>query len=637
MDNMDTLKQMLGVQQFAGQNLLRKARAIVTGLPMLAQAFVDESGYKIRIARQTGPGRGCTDGKTIWLSDTPMPSNAQDLDRFLILVAVKVGLLHHEIGHVNETDFGMKRPVTEPMTNHILGIIEDIRQENARIRKVKSARRYLDALSVAMQELGFNGPVPMDAPTSKVFTAFLLYYLRKEFRAEALYEPLVEQAGRVLEDRFTAGFRIRLETVLEEMADLRSTTDALRLSRQISRFLQEEADAAAQQAAQQAQNNAQSGGAQQGQGTSPQQGQGDPSAPQGNGSGTGTDDAGNSGSSGHGNGQQDQNTDADAPGTDDADASQPSGSDGEELTPDQLQSLQQALKDLLDGKDADQAVGDRDQQVRQALDQLQQELNHVPHDTAEVDMASIEAAARDINSNVLTGEPHDLDATVQATTRLKSRLRQVLQAQSITRTGRSDRGNKIDGKAIHRLTMGDARVFKTVQNGVTADTSVFLLIDVSGSMSGVPIALASQAMFAAAVAMQAMPGVEVACGAFPGRQIILPFGARPQRERDRFHLRSHGYTPMHEGVVMAHLALKQRRRPRKLLVVLTDGEPDSMATAEATLDNVREDGIEVFSIGIKTDYVQHLFPDHWAVVNDINELPESLMSVLRSRLLRAAA
>ncbi len=657
MTNMDALKDLLNVKQLAGQNLLRKARAIVTGLPMLAQAFVEESGRKIRIARITGRAElGVTDGRTIWLTDTPLPRDHKDVDRFLLLVAVKVGLLHHEIGHVNETDFAMKRPVKEPIVNNCLGIIEDIRQENARIRKVKSARRYLDALGVAMHELGHDGPVPADAPTIRVFTAFLLYYLRAEFRGEAIYAPLADQAGRILEDRFTAGFRTRLEAVLEEMVDLRSTTDSLRLSRQVARFLQDEADAAAQQSAQQqAQNNAQSagnGGQQSPGANQSQQGQGGSNGQQGSG-GPDTDDAGNNGQSNGGAQQQQQqqqgsgDTDTDDTGnnsqSDDGDTQQQpqdnaASADGsDQLTPDQLKSLQQALDDLLSGKDADQAIGDRDAGVRQALGHLQQEMNQVSHDTAEVDMESIEAASRDITSRVVTGAPHDLDATVSATTRLKSRLRQVLQAQSITRTGRSDRGNKIDGKVVHRLALSDARVFKTVQPGVTADTSVFLLIDVSGSMQGTKIALASQAMFAAAVAMQAMPGVEVACGAFPGRQVILPFGARPQRERDRFHLSSHGFTPMHEGVVMAHLALKHRRKPRKLLVVLTDGEPDCMTTAEATLDNVREDGIEVFAIGIETDYVQHLFPDRWAAVNDINELPESLMSVLRGRLLRAAA
>ena len=161
--------------------------------------------------------------------------------------------------------------------------------------------------------------------------------------------------------------------------------------------------------------------------------------------------------------------------------------------------------------------------------------------------------------------------------------------------------------------------------------------DVSGSMADYnKIGLANQALFATACALQAMPGVEVAVAAFPCRQLVLPFGGRANRERERFTLVPVGSTPMHEGVAMAHRMLSKRRNPRKLLMVLTDGEADCMGSAQATLDAAEQAGIETYGVGIMTDYVRHLFPN-WAFVTNVGELPEVMLTMLKSRLTQPQA
>jgi len=638
-------------------NLLRKAKALAVAIPLIAQSLVDTLGKKIRLRRQTGPG-GCTDGKTIWLMDTPLPSNAKDTERFVLYVALKLGLVHHEVGHVNESDFSLGR-LADPLERHLEGIVEDVRQENAHIQRFKAARKYLDALSIASIHLGLNSPVGADEPPIAVFTAYLLFRLRAEYRNEPHFQPLADQAELVMKDKFTRGVLVRLEALLPKFERLQSTADAQAMAKEIASFIRDEIQAVQQEQQQRQQQQ--------------QQQQQQQAASQGQGQGSASDDDTSDGESSDDTEAQAQ-ADAQPQDSNEPDASQdnigpgeqgqgsgtadnPSASDaqsgaGEEtggangtgnnpfsdLDDAQLQQLAQALQDMLDGKDADQAKGDLDEAIRNQLDQLTSDLASKPLDGwSQVDIESIDAANLSFSGELYTGGDYDLNKAVSVVSRLRCRLKREMQAMSITKTDRGRHGGRIDVRMVYRAALGDPRIFRKVSEGITVDTSVLLLCDVSGSMhEHNKIALANQALYATACALQAMPGVEVAVAAFPGRQLVLPFGARANREQARFSLVSTGSTPMHEGVAMAHRMLSTRRKPRKLLMVLTDGEADCMGSAQASLDAAEHAGIETYGIGIMTDYVQHLF-NNWAVVMDVEQLPEVMLTMLKGRLTQRRA
>lgn len=617
---------LYGSGSLDGMNLLRKASALHRAIPLIAQSLVEGSGKKIRIRRQSGAG-GATDGNTVWLMDGVLPREAHDVDRFLVYVALKIGLVHHEIGHVNETDFGLERSSLDPLANKLLGIIEDVRQENAHIRRFKAGRKYLDALSLASLITGLNAPVSADEPLIRVFTAYLLFTLRWRYRNEPHFMELAEGARRILIDRLDRSIVVRIEAQFSRVAALKDTMDAAELARDLALLIREEERKAQQQKQQQQQQQ--------------QQGQ---AQPQASGDTDAADDAQPDGSGSGASGQDDDGTDPQVDGDSaDPDASQDAPGDpsnrgtdqaggGDTPDADTLDRVTAGLDELLNG-DLDQAMGDLDEQVRRAIEALQDQIERNSScSTDEVDIDTVLAARQEATTN-LRLSPHagEFNEAISAVGRLSSRLKKHLQAQSFAKTGRASTGTRISRRHLTGVALGDARIFRKTHTGTATDTAVFLLGDVSGSMGGDKIRISNQSMYACALAMQRIPGIDVAVGAFPGQQMVLRFGERAQQHERRFDLAVHGCTPLHEGVLMAQTALSFSRKPRKILMVLTDGEPDDYTLAQASLDHVEESGIELFAIGIQTDAVKDLF-QKWTVVNQVDDLPAAMMSMLSGGL-----
>lgn len=612
-----------------GRNLLKEAKALDAALPLIAQGLVDQSGHKIRLARQHGPG-ACTDGTSIFLMDAVAPKSSKDEESYLIFVALKMGLLHHELGHVNHTDFSLPRS-PDSLTCYLENLFEDIRQEAVHCSTVKTGRTYIEALGMAMIDAGIDTPASDEASPTEVFTAFLYSWLRVEVSGESAYKPQLDIARAQMQRNFDQAFITHAEAMLPRAAKLASTLEAMHLAEDFRALLEQEVANRQQQQ----QSSGQSAGGAAGDASNPsgqpgQAGQGDA---QPDASASGQDSSGSSadpasGSGGSGASRHDPNASDGASGQDSGDAddgSSPQAGQGPAL---------QALQDLLDGKDLDPDAGSRDARIRQVLDAVSQQLQNNGAEVITVDLDSIQAATQPQRS-IQTGLTVDLDEGAAVVTRLQAQLRQHLFAETRTRTGRAAHGTRLDTKRLHHVAFGDARIFRTTHRGRALDTAIVLLADVSGSMSGNRITLTDQALFATACALETLPGIAVSVATFPGNQLVLPFGVRARRERDRFTLRSFGGTPMHEGIMMANRMLQLRKEPRKMLVVLTDGEPDCGASSRAAISVSNRMGIEVYGLGIQTTAVDRFF-DNSQVINDVNDLPTSLFGLLRSRLGNAA-
>jgi hypothetical protein len=83
------------------------------------------------------------------------------------------------------------------------------------------------------------------------------------------------------------------------------------------------------------------------------------------------------------------------------------------------------------------------------------------------------------------------------------------------------------------------------------------------------------------------------------------------------------------GQMMAFLP-----QPRKIVMVLTDGEPDSTNAAKDVLDKMRNAGFEVFGIGIQHMGCPDLFTE-WRVVNNLTDLAPAVFGMLQKALLGA--
>lgn len=643
----DRIKALLFNAKTKKFNYIKEAKEYMAAFPLIAQSLVDKSGKKIQLRSAHGV-LGMTDGTTIYVTPTPMPNSAGDLESFLIFIALKMGLIHHEIGHVNHTDFGLKRS-NDQLSNHLSGLIEDIRQERVHMARFKSARKYLDALEIAMIHQGITGTLKPDAPPIHVFTSWLYYRLRYEYSGQLYFQPYLDEAQPIFEQTFGLGIVPKIENLLIQVPKLQNTQDAIDLSDEIRNLIVDEikelekqakkSKKANQQQSSQANDSQSPDGQQSGddQGTGDQQasqqsaGQSSQSDDQPNDDGSGSDANDQNGQNADGQPQAGNNNQQQ---TDDSSSANSSG--GSQTDPQPAQQLAN-MKDMLKGKDSDQAMGDKDMLVKELLQALSDHLQQHGADLLFDNFEADEIAENPTSVYQLhTGNQSNLQEAVGVVSKLSSTLRKQLQADSLDKTSRGLRGNKILNKALLKVPLGDARIFKRIHRARRLDTAVCMMTDISGSMQGKKIELANQAIFATACAIERLPQCKVAVGTFPLNQVVLPFGMRASKNKARFMLRSTGCTPMHEGISMGFALLNRRREERKVLFVVTDGEPDSLAAAKNTLMAYRRYGIEVYAIGIQTDAVKDLF-ENWAVIKQIGDLPKVVFDMLKGKAFQEVA
>ena len=94
----------------------------------------------------------------------------------------------------------------------------------------------------------------------------------------------------------------------------------------------------------------------------------------------------------------------------------------------------------------------------------------------------------------------------------------------------------------------------------------------------------------------------------------------------------------HSAVRWAAERLLDRKEPRKILMVLSDGQPAAEGMQEVLAYNLKEEvkrldkmGVECVGMGIKSTAVRHYYKDN-VVINNISELPIQAMKKMSQLL-----
>ena len=228
---------------------------------------------------------------------------------------------------------------------------------------------------------------------------------------------------------------------------------------------------------------------------------------------------------------------------------------------------------------------------------------------------------------------------LQASIALRTRLQGFLQAQTQRRCNIGRRGN-LHANSLHRLQVGNARIFQKTTEQQGLNTAVHILLDVSGSMAGAPINLANRACYAVATALSHIRGVNPAVTAFPATTVtnsVFPIIRHGQTVPDMFDIRASGGTPLAGAVwwvLQTMLPLKERR---KMILVITDGMPDNPLAANNALGVTQKLGFEVYGLGIRDEHITHLLPHNSRVVNDLPDLVPAMFALLQVALLKGGA
>ena len=543
-------------------------------LPIVAAAYGEKFGVKVLIQGQDA----FTDGERIVI-----PTANPDDPHYQ---QIAWGYLAHEAAHIRHTNFDMvQKASSKPIRKALLNIIEDVRIENELAKDYPGTRRSISQVIEYMVDTQ-QMSVPEQLEPASNLQAWLLFRLRCHFLGQKAMTPLYQAVDERVRQLFPAAAMSRLSAMLTAVPSLASTGEVLKLVDAIVAMLKEE------------------------------------SRP-----------------------PQDE-SDADSGNDIEQDASNDSNNSSDSQTPEAASS---AMGDAAETGDSDNS--DQADNLRQALEasaaqfepdtfaQVAEVLSEQAEGHQGVTPLSLPQAEQ-----AMLGDEAILTLSASESAQIRARLRGMVQSSQDNRNHAKRQGLRV---ATHRLAAsqaGESRLFIQRQPRIAPNAAVHLLVDISGSM-GKPIGegnrkyfhVANEAALALAMALEDIPGVVPAVSYFPGIHQEVSIALLPKQSvRHRaacFDQKPRGCTPMAQAMWFAANSLLAQKQKRKLMIVLTDGDPDDWAATHDIVDRCRRSGFELLGIGIQTRSVEKFFPQS-IMINDVKDLKRELFEVTQQLLIQ---
>jgi cobalamin biosynthesis protein CobT len=96
-----------------------------------------------------------------------------------------------------------------------------------------------------------------------------------------------------------------------------------------------------------------------------------------------------------------------------------------------------------------------------------------------------------------------------------------------------------------------------------------------------------------------------------------------------------------ESLLWAYNRLVRQEAPRKVLIVLSDGQPCACggSTEQAAnylkfvASNIEAGPVELYGVGVETNAVKDFYSDY-CVINDADELESTLLEIVKKKVVR---
>jgi cobalamin biosynthesis protein CobT len=594
-------------------------QAVTRSLPLVASVLGRKYGVKVEISGSDA----YTNGQTIHLPALPLDIP----DTFLALAR---GYLDHEAAHVRDTDFhALKQAGLSPLEMHVWNTIEDWRVENRLAEIFPGCRGNFNWL---IKHIFGSGQPNCAAPSAADIVNWILLHVRC-WDVPELSGARDSLAAQV--DSQFPGVRGQIEFILRNVRrNCRTTQDAVNAAREIVRVLEQVAKREQPEAAQ----------------NEPEAGEQDattsedvPGAGEEGGDSSESDSGRQEGASSKDAPEADEQNTADNHSKPDNTPGKHSQGLGEDTSPSQQGSEE--------GTDSEQGAGsDLTKEARQELGALLEAgEDELPPTLGSILSATLEDASRqDAAQNTITvavqttkhASPFsddDIQDATRTSVALRTRLSALLQTAVEVRTALGRRG-RLDTRSLHRVAVSDPRVFRRNQDRQGINTAVHVLLDCSGSMVR-KIRLACTACYALGKALEAM-GISVAITAFPADQLpdgsyttLAPMVRHGQRVHACLDLSPAGGTPMGEALWWTMQDMLTLKENRKIILIVTDGSPDSIECAVEAITVAEATGFEVYGIGIGSDCIASLLPRNSRTIQNLVELSPAMFGVLQQALI----
>lgn len=198
-----------------------------------------------------------------------------------------------------------------------------------------------------------------------------------------------------------------------------------------------------------------------------------------------------------------------------------------------------------------------------------------------------------------------------------------------SRTGYS---GKLSGRDLYKSGVGNGKIFIRKAERKEQRVDAALLLDASGSMV-TDINQAQVCLYGMLDMLKALPKVKAYAAAYYERQYQVI-------SNRRIWLHANGGTPSAGATIKALSALSVAPDVRRLLFIITDGQPDDEDAFESALAVAAGQGVEVYGIALGKGAwgIKRFFDEDYLVYADtVKKLPEKLADIMKRALVKVAA
>lgn len=606
-------------QQHAQQDFIARAK-------MLAHVMTSSSNIQVTISGDTA---FCSFGHI------NLPAGDYTDPTFRKMVQ---GWIDHELGHEDESDPNHARQANrEPVLQHIFGRIEDVRMERSRGRKFRGAKTNLATLAELAIDRGLFLLPESEHDIGTLIINHILYRGRSVVIGQQCLDTFAAEGHRLIVEKTSAQFADGLNQLIDKAETLSSSQDSLDLSREIFAYIQQEDEDQQNQSADTPDDNDHD---HDNTGDSDDQptGQDDSNDSETSDSPANdtspdsdtqdTQDIDSSGTSEPSDSQQD---DANSSSSSDTQDSDPSDVDNLNSQPDSSsasdpQPLQivQSMQDC-DAKDFHEAIAemiseDCAQQPDHASDSPEFDFvegsSHYDFDSSALDVS----LARRLSANVFQA--------------LHKVLIDIQPELPVTRK----RGKRINSRLFSGIPAGNMKVFHSRVEQEVREAAVTLVIDASPSMNiDDRLKHANTCALAFAFALQRLniPFEVVYFGSHSGDrfQMYRPKTFEQTLQTNSFEVLCGNYsTPTGEAMQFALSSLALRNENNKLMLLLTDGHPDSDRRVQQSHSLAKGFGVNVVPFALCTDYVRGFDKHEFVSVSEPSGLTPALRQATKQKL-----
>lgn len=582
-------------------------------------------------------------------------------------VSMVEGWIDHELGHEDETCFNVTKLATKEsrLLNDFRQIIEDVRMEKSRGEKFRGARQNLSLLAeLAIKRGLFSMPSAECDPLTSV-QMLCLYYGRSHIIQQTCLNDYADLAKQIVSTKLGNKLMTELCSIIDRVEHAKNNADSLMLAREIISLLQDEHDDQQsnsendeQQEGEEEQNsddsnsNSGSGNSDENEqddtDASPEKEQNDSSSSDGSENSSDEEDGDDNTSGTSPSDQQNENDDIDDTDNQDSSNQQPEENEKSDAQP-TSQEILNALEELLNSnaeglKDFHEALSDYLSQEAEDAQEEQPELASMPSSEM-VNLKTLNQTGTidEVTAKRLSGGVYQ--------TMHKVLFDQVQSLEAPRRTGSRILNSKLTG-----IPCGNLNVYKrhVEQQEITAAISV--IVDASGSMDRYVdhqgntysneyvngTKLSRMMTHANTCALAFAAGLNrngIACevsyyglndGSHQQLYIAKQYDQRPTKTK--FLVHHSGSTPTGEMIMHSLSTLALRKENKKMLFVLTDGEPNNSASVTTAVQLATSLGIKVIPIGICTKMVRGFSEGEFVTVNDPSQLTSALRDAIKLKL-----